>query len=328
MDWLMHNWVADMYGPHFLALYAMVILATFAACRLALWSSDWTARAPEARVPTNPDPYEIAYLRGGVNELIRSIIFKLIQQNFLRVDQTGKEPLIARTSTVPPRHRLSPVEERAYDWFVTPRAAAGIFSSGGLSGVIEPFCTTYEEKLRRDNLLMPADVRQAAIGIWLAGTLLIAGLGGYKLLVALSKGRTNVGFLIIMCIVALLILIRVCRAPRISRRGRLYLERLQLAFSGLKAQPLNLMTNAATASSAAAVDTTPLLLVGLFGVGALSGTAYDYYQQTFRRASMTGGTCGGSTTGCGSGSSGGDSGGGGGCGGGGCGGGGCGGCGG
>jgi uncharacterized protein (TIGR04222 family) len=221
------------------------------------------------------------------------------------------------------------MERRAYEWFATPRAAKELFTSGGLSGQLGAFCDTYEQRLSRENLLTPPDVKAAAFRVWCAGAAVITALGGYKLFIALGRGRYNVSFLIIMGIASLLILGAVCRPPRLSRKGRAYLERLQLAFERLRAtvgrRPANALSIApemsGSAGTAGAVDPTLLLAVGLFGVGTLAGTAYDDYHRAFQKASAQGGSGGDSSCG----SSGGD-GGGGGCGGGGCGGGGCGGC--
>ena len=57
------------------------------------------------------------------------------------------------------------------------------------------------------------EVMRAALRIKLAGMCVIVGVGGYKLLIALVKGRYNVGFLILMCFVALCVLFAMQPAP-------------------------------------------------------------------------------------------------------------------
>ena len=51
------------------------------------------------------------------------------------------------------------------------------------------------------------------------GTAIIIGLGGYKIFVALSKGRSNVGFLVIMGILGIIILFSVCSSADESMGG-------------------------------------------------------------------------------------------------------------
>lgn len=113
MDWLTDNPIANMYGPHFLLFYGVVILLTLATC--------W-------------------------------FMLRRQSEHFL----VHREP--ARTD-------VSEEAENA-DW-----------------------------------------------PIRLTGASIIAGLGGYKLLVALANGRHNVGFLVIMCVVALCILLTMCPLP-------------------------------------------------------------------------------------------------------------------
>jgi hypothetical protein len=61
--------------------------------------------------------------------------------------------------------------------------------------------------------VVAAEVTRAALRIKLGGACVIVGLGGYKLLAALVKGRHNVGFLILMCIVALCVLSAMRASP-------------------------------------------------------------------------------------------------------------------
>ncbi len=84
MDILIHNPIAHMYGPHFLVLYASVIAITLGWCAIIL--RDVTVNLPAPLVPTQPDPYEIAYLRGGATQVLHLISFDLIQRGYLKVD--------------------------------------------------------------------------------------------------------------------------------------------------------------------------------------------------------------------------------------------------
>ena len=119
MDWLTDNPIANMYGPHFLLLYAIVIVVTLAVCWLRL------------------------------------------------------------------------------------RALAGT-----------PF--SRDTPFEADHA---AAVERAAWRVRVVGAVVIAGLGGYKLVVAISKGRYNVMFLILMGIISLSILVSMCQS-RDQRTGK------------------------------------------------------------------------------------------------------------
>lgn len=320
MDLLMNNPLADMYGPLFLLVYAVSIALVALACRVLTRRLDWTAKMAPPPVPSDPDPHEIAYLRGGENEVTRSVVFALVQKGLLRVAQTGKDYQVSRTTEHPDRRRLTPIEQRALDWFTRSRKPAEMFKTAELAAQLKPFCAAYEQRLQGERLLVTDDIRQTARLVALAGASVVLGLGAYKLIVAVAEGRFNVGFLVFLGIVGAVVLIRVCRAPRVSSRGRAYLERLRLAFERLKYQAqtagdLKDLNDDNAATVYGGIDPSLLLLVSVFGVGALAGTPYASVEQSFQRASAHGGdfsSGGGCGSSCGSssgGSSGGDSGG-------------------
>ncbi|HEY0079812.1 MAG TPA: TIGR04222 domain-containing membrane protein [Pyrinomonadaceae bacterium] len=343
MEWLLHNPIADMYGPYFLLFYAVVILLVVVSAWLVLRAQDWTARMPLPPVPAEPDPYEIAYLRGGEMEVAETAIFSLMQRGYLQATERPDGTSFERTPEAAEAGRLPQLERRVLEWFSTPRRRAEIFAPLGLRYEVRGGCVQFEQKLRREHLLTPQHMEKISRLVWLTGALVLAALGGYKLVIALSRGRFNVAFLIIMCIVGLVMLRAVSRLPqsRLSRRGRQYLDRLQMAFAQLKdryrQQPQ--IADTQPARFANSIDPT-LILVGAFGVASLAGTPYEDYtrkmygSQSSSGAGGTWGTSSSSADGGGSYSSsdssssdsGGGDGGGSSCGGGGCGGGGCGGC--
>ena len=95
MEWLFANPIGDLSGPAFLALYALIAAAIVVAARLQIAAADTSETGPPPPVTTDRDPYEIAYLRGGGNELLRFTIFDLARQGALRVaapPKPGKPP--------------------------------------------------------------------------------------------------------------------------------------------------------------------------------------------------------------------------------------------
>jgi uncharacterized protein (TIGR04222 family) len=321
MNWLFQNFIADMYGPHFLLLYGSVIVATLIGVRWGIRSADATASLPPPPLRSNPDPYELAYLRGGENEVTRLAIFSLIQRGYLKVSETKKwwgrvERRLSQASGGPDWRHLSPGEQAVFRFFTLPHTAAEVFQTGPQAIGLTGLCSEYETKLQHEDMLYPPQALDTGRLIQILGAGIILCLGGYKLIAALIKGHSNVVFLLAMGIAALFGLALVGRIPRLSYLGRDYLKRLQQAFERMKPKTTN--------ASSAMPDATMLLLVSLFGVGVLSDTSYAYYGQMFNQSSGAGG-CGGSFGGggCGGSSSGGCGGGGSsGCGGGG----GCGGC--
>jgi uncharacterized protein (TIGR04222 family) len=287
MDWFLHNPIGDMPGPQFLVFYLLVIVLTTVGASLWRKAADPTRGLAPPSVPLYPDPYEIAFLRGGENEVLRSVLFNLVQKGFLVVlDQKdkaakrGEERIIRRAEQHPDPDTLNPLERRVMGWLDhTPRTASSIFN-GGLPKTVEEFCGVYEEHLVRQQL-MPPTARRFGSTQFLAGVGLVWSLGLYKLAVAAAKGHHNVGFLILFGLLALIPLAAVSfSSRRVTARGRAYLEQLRTAFQPVKA--------GAPAVAAPGPDPALPVLVGVFGMGILGSTSYYYMPQMFQRGSPTG----------------------------------------
>ena len=319
MDFLFDNPLANLPGPIFLVLYGAIIFFSAIAFYLLKLSFDWTANQNAPLIPSNPDPFEIAYLRGGENEFARALVFALNQKGFLKITNEGKKSYIVLAQTQPNWTTLSPIERTSLTWFQTTRETSEIFSNYGLTEIIRPFAITYEQKINQNNLLTPDDVKNKTriFSLLIFGA--IAVLGGYKLVAALLHGHKNVLFLIILTVVAFIIFLVLGKTKRLSQLGIRYVESLQTTFDRLRYN----QTTSPNMPSINAIDPT-LLAVGIFGTTILAGTAYGDYEQAFHRSSVSGGSSCGSGCGssCSSGGDGGSS-----CSGGSsCGGGGCGGC--
>ncbi len=336
MNWLMHNVIADLYGPYFLAFYAAAIVAIVVACYKSVRSTDRTHDLDPPEIPAKLNPYEIAYLRGGENEVTRVAIASLIQRGLLTVTEKKQGPKTIKEidkGRKPASGELSPIEARIMKWSGFPAAPARIFQSGGIPAQVADTCAHYQDELAEKNLLAPPEMKQLGRWLFAIGWMLILGLGGYKVAVAAAKGHHNVGLLIVFGGVGLVALALACLVlPRTSRLGRAYLQELKLAYGDLKSQvhPIGGKGSALTMAGDPgargklqdrAVYSSSLLMVGIFGMASLVDTPLSDLTTMFKQGRSSTGGCG---AGCG-GAGGGCGGGGGGCGGGGCGGG-CGGC--
>lgn len=122
---------------------------------------------------------------------------------------------------------------------------------------------------------------------------------------ALAKEHHNVSFLIWMGLISLAILPSICSAPRLSTRGKKYLELLQLAFDPQKQCAPRLVSKQAAGETYIASEPDHLLLLmGIFGAAVLSGTAHDQHRQLFSASTTStsgcgDGGCGGGCGGCG-----------------------------
>jgi hypothetical protein len=118
---------------------------------------------PFYQIPGGLDPYEVAYLRGGRNEVARVVIVSLVERRLLELQQpdcgslrglvTGSKYIGQRAA--PPGVRLSELEQAVYDWFAEPRPVGDIFRKS-LPAELTPYCLPFEERLQRRQLLHAA----------------------------------------------------------------------------------------------------------------------------------------------------------------------------
>jgi uncharacterized protein (TIGR04222 family) len=303
MDALTNNALVDMPGPTFLAFYAVVSAITLVALNLLL-RIDSTSDRPPPPVPTRPDPYEVAYLRGGVGAVIQLAAYALKCREMIEMQAGGR---IARVSGL--ADPTNPIEARVLDEVGLGETASNLLSSRALRASLEGKCEIFRQRLERQDLIAKASARARAYGLTaIAGAALVA-LAAWKIVVAEGRHHHNVGFLFAeaaAAVVLLVVSVQIATRSPASQRGRAYLNRLKAAYSGHAT---------ALASSTSRFDPVAsglaLAAVGALGFSALRGTSDEAFAREFNKNSASGG--GG---GCGSG--GGDGGGGcGGCGGGG-----------
>jgi uncharacterized protein (TIGR04222 family) len=295
MIWNLPDWIATMPGLNFLVLYGCIIAMTLALCRWRLHRPDWTAELPPLPIPSEPDPYEIAYLRGGVNDLSRLLFFSLMERGYLTIVDPKKQ-LIQRVQGHSELAPLAPIERAMLSSFSEARPTHDLFTQ--IADRIEAYCATYREHLEVQELIIWCEPQEGRV--WemrLVGASVILGLGAYKLLAASATGHTNVGFLIGMAVISVLILMQVTKPPRLSSRGQAYLERLRTVYGRLRYESTTVNTRGAAPAA--------MLLVGIFGLEALQGPTHDIYSELFPKASSSGGmagcgaSCGGGCGGCG-----------------------------
>ena len=291
MDWLRENPIGNMAGPDFLAFYLVVIAATLCACAWRIARSQHpTPQIPE--IPFYPDPYEIAYLRGGANEVFRLALFSLFQRGYLEISGKGAAQKIGPAAAPPNFDSLSALARTTLAAFAAPQRVSGLLQSAAADR-ISVYCQGYERQMRQNGLLETGTTRAARGQAGGIGLFVIAGLGCYKWNAAVLNGHHNVGFLILMGFFALIVLAVICFPQRLSKTGKDYLRRLQGAFSQIK-------TQAQISYPESSAEDAYLLTMSVFGMEALAGTPYAPFHQMFCQAASAGGadSSGGSWSSC------------------------------
>lgn len=285
-------------GPQFLLIYAALAVAA------NLWLRwHYGVREREARtgaLSLTNDPYQIALLRGGRDEAIRVAVVTLLDRGLLTVEDERLHASRSDTAELV-RH---PLDRALLECFRDPAPAERALSSPDAIAA----CDTYERELEKKQLIASRKTRAARFAPFVVALGLTLGVALVRIGYSLSKGRTNVGFLIVLAI-ACAIALAIAYRKRLTALGTdtlRGLERLYTAARGRLAQNL---------SGADSFDAS--LVAAVYGLAALPALQFPYLARVFPapKVSQGAGSNGGSScSSCGSS-----------CGGGGCGGG-CGGC--
>lgn len=305
----------DLAGPEFLRFYVPYGLGVLVLARLirtllrrALGAQP-DARWTPGTYPREGDAYAIAFLRGGPQEAVRTVLGRLVSAGLVNVENRLVRPL---PEPRPGVLQLQPIEKTAWAALENgvPLPATEAEQCVGIA--IEPHLREMQEELARQGLLPTPEwklaFRALAVFAWIA----VGGLGLAKLGVAISRGRFNIGFLVALVVLFTWAIVRWLRPPPQTMAGKRYLDWLRDSHRGL----VDMLASGRRDNPGELA-----LATGIYGLAAIPvlsdlGVAFEPPPQARRRE----GDSGGGGSGSGGSDSGGSS-----CGGG-CGGGGCGGC--
>lgn len=270
----------DLRGPEFLVFYIIlgaVVILTVAILR----------RRAEPVVPiTAPltDYLKIAYLRGGPSEALRVATVALLDRGLVEI--VDQHRLKARAEKVPAG--LPRTEQRMLESCKDPTRASAILDDTSLRITVTTEC---EAHLVRAGLLPDDNVKAVHQWLLIGGVLLLGLVAVVKVAVALGRGRTNIGFLILAAVAFGYMVYRTARPFR-TMAGEAMLADLRQLFSAARHR---------TAATAGPSGTNELALVAaVFGISAFGEHLFRKPEREVSR----GGSCGsGSSCGGGSGSS-------------------------
>ncbi len=284
----------DLPGPEFLVFYLVFAVALIGGIYLL------RRRHESGPIPSIglSDPLLFACLRGGPKEAVRLATLGLIDRGILQVaDRT-----ITRSPGADPASVRRRLEQDVLRYFDT---AGDIELVSSRPALLQVAADEYEFVLQRHRLIPDTEVKAARVRFLMIALAALIGVGAIKLMVALSAGRSNVGFLIVMMVVAVVVAVKVRGSYR-TAAGESDLGSIRSMFSELQRRASEIKPGSGSREL--------LWLTALFGASALPASAFPFLQRLWPQPARST-----TTYGCGGASCGG------GCGGGG-GGGGCGGC--
>ena len=274
----MMNPITSLPAAEFLLLYGMLIALIVALAAAYLWAGDPT-RYLIPQVQGRIDPYEVAYLRGGQNELARVVMVSLVERGLLECGSAkgllssvlGSTKYITQTTKRPGPGSLSTLEQEVYGWFADRRSVGEVFSDE-LPARLGSFCLPLEERLQQQQLLQ-GDDEAPRWHVIAPGILVISAIALARIVVALQRGRPF-GFLIAMCVVGVVVLLLASKR-RLTALGRAYLAQLRSHLRPEAGGPEGMdYAFAAAVAGTAALANTPLADLGTeFKKGEQEATA-------------------------------------------------------
>ena len=319
------NFIANMYGPHFLVFYLIWIIAISVLTWIAVKKLSQVYFQP-VLLSGNVNPYEVATLR-GIDSLLSVIVFRLLHLGFLMPVSDQPQELVKNfNKSEQHKQALSELERKLLKHFRTPSAMITAREH------VQPAFFHNLRLLQNDSLMVSAgNMYLIRFFAWF-GFVAILGMGFYKLVAALTTGHGNVIFLCIMMLVSGIIYYKMV----LSRKGGfLHQQRALLTNKGISLINHLMRTLGVLRKDKQALEkvvqhkdeNTLLLMFALFGLAAIDIAQVREYSPLFpkemlfpyaigtlsaanARAGSTGGCgggvgCSGGGSGCGSGCGGG-----------------------
>lgn len=252
----------DLPGPEFLVFYVgLGVVVTLVIAGLRQRSDP----AVDTTLPLT-DYLKIAYLRGGPEEALRVATVALLDRGL--VERVDEHHVKATASRMPAG--LQRTEQRVIESCTQPTRASAIVEDTSLQMTVTSEC---EGQLVRAGLLPDVQAKAARLSLLVGGTFLLGLVALGKIVIAFSRGRTNVGLLVVASLVFAYVLYRVTNPARTSA-GEAMLADLRRLFSALKDRAASIGTPSGTNEMA--------LLAAVFGVGSLPERGY-FEERLFRK---------------------------------------------
>ena len=214
----------DFRGPDFLAFYiyfsSLVLLALYLTRRFG----ENRVSAPNISIE---DPYLFACLNGGPKLAAEVCAIALLDRGLLEVYGTDSLKVSDNVPS-PGKHAF---EQEVFSSFCLPRRLSTFLRSASSLN----YAQEYEEYLCAYDLLPDESCRRKRlVRIFVAAACLL-GVSLLKIVVALIRGHSNIGFLILLTIIAIYLAFRIGHPYR-TGAGDACLANVRTLFSDLKAR--------------------------------------------------------------------------------------------
>jgi uncharacterized protein (TIGR04222 family) len=224
----------DLRGPQFLVFYLALGALVALTARILLRSREAGAASPR---PLH-DYLDIAFLRGGPAEAIRVAVLTLVERGLLKIVGIKQVEAVAE--------RAASVASKATERHILAKCATATVMDAILSdsSIAEAARNECEPGLVRQGLLPSDEQRAFRRAVFVAAAVLLLGVAGVKIAVAMARGRTNIEFLTMLSIVSVIVAWAVTHSRQTSA-GQSVLADMRTLFSGLRRTAASLQMGSA-----------------------------------------------------------------------------------
>jgi len=217
---------------HFMAVYTSLI--TGIILMLVFWSQHlkkvYYRKALSKKIKIS-NPLQVAYLKNGLRGYIRTVLFKLIRQNYLEVPSKGWRGYRIKSKAGHPSIKLlSKEEQMIYHYAVSQGNWEKVINYKELHEDLRLTAEDIDSQLTHYSLLYPQGIVNRLNQIRAFFMLFVLSFGGYRYFGGI-KWKAHTWSLLTVGLVGMLLIIHLARLNRVTKQGKMYLTTLKKRYS-------------------------------------------------------------------------------------------------
>jgi len=279
----------NLTGPQFLLFY--IVFAGLVLGAYAFYLSSLGSTATPRLSELTADPYRIVFLRAGREEVVRVAVVNLVDRGLL--EAAGNMLRTVRDSATAFVRR--DLDRAILNACASSKSCGELETHPGVRAAL----VKYESELARNGLILSGDEQESRRIASMVVVALLGGLAAARIWQALSRGQTNIAFLLMLAVAACLIGLKLFPS-RATPSGRRALASLRTLTQRVARQIERLKPGGETNEA--------LLMAAVLGIYALPSIHFGFIENLYPRprpgssscgSGGDGGSCGGGGGGCG-----------------------------
>ena len=183
----------DLRGPEFLFFYAVLAVFVNLLCGYLIKKKE----GGHDYINIVDDPYLIAALRGGEIEAIRMALLSLIDRGLIKAENAKSVSAIPQASS----YARKDLDKAIIDSL--PGSIKSVYSNYQVKYTVQK----YVDDLRINQLIPDGDIKSFRFSLFLLFSGILICVALFKIYLAYLRGKSNVQFLILLCIFSVILLL-------------------------------------------------------------------------------------------------------------------------